>query len=151
MDWLLPLPVAAPLLGAALVAVTDHVTPRRVKNVIAIGSAAVALATSLAILVQSEQGLVVHWFGGWHPDGKVAIGIGFVADPYGAGLASSFGESAYALDSGKPERLAFDFERVLRTPYRSDTFQPRYFVVDGLDTLRTGIDLTGLEARLEGL
>lgn len=70
---------------------------------------------------------------------------------YGAGLASSFGESAFALDSGRPERLAFDFGRVLRTPYRSDPFQPRYFVVDGLDTLRTGIDLDCLEEALAGL
>jgi phenylalanine-4-hydroxylase len=64
---------------------------------------------------------------------------------YGAGLASSFGEAAYALDSGKPERLPFDFDRVLRTPYRSDVFQPRYFVVDGMEMLRTGIDFGRLE------
>ncbi|MFL6845193.1 MAG: phenylalanine 4-monooxygenase [Allosphingosinicella sp.] len=55
---------------------------------------------------------------------------------YGAGLASSFGEAAYALDSPRPERLPFDLGRVLRTEYRSDAFQPRYFVVDGLETLR---------------
>jgi len=70
---------------------------------------------------------------------------------YGAGLASSFGEAAYALDSARPERLPFDLGRVLRTPYRSDVFQPRYFVVDGLDTLRTGIDLDRLEERLDAL
>ncbi|MET1111327.1 MAG: phenylalanine 4-monooxygenase [Allosphingosinicella sp.] len=70
---------------------------------------------------------------------------------YGAGLASSFGESAFALDSGRPERLAFDFGQVLRTPYRSDAFQPRYFVVDGLETLRTGLDLDRLEGELEGI
>jgi phenylalanine-4-hydroxylase len=70
---------------------------------------------------------------------------------YGAGLASSFGEAAYALDSGKPERLAFDLERVLRTPYRSDVFQPRYFVVDGMDALKRGIDFERLEERLASL
>ena len=70
---------------------------------------------------------------------------------YGAGLASSFGEAAYALDSARPERLRFDLERVIRTPYRSDTFQPRYFVVDGLDTLRTGIDLDRLEESFDAL
>jgi phenylalanine-4-hydroxylase len=64
---------------------------------------------------------------------------------YGAGLASSFGEAAYALDSPKPERLPFDLERAIRMPYRSDTIQPRYFVIDGLETLRTGIDLGRLE------
>ncbi len=70
---------------------------------------------------------------------------------YGAGLASSFGEAAYALDSPRPERLPFDLERVLRMPYRSDTMQPRYFVIDGLDTLRNGIDLDRLEEALDGL
>lgn len=54
---------------------------------------------------------------------------------YGAGLASSFGEAAYALDSAKPARTSFDLERVLRTPYRADAFQPVYFVVDRLATL----------------
>ncbi|HEX2763345.1 MAG TPA: phenylalanine 4-monooxygenase [Allosphingosinicella sp.] len=54
---------------------------------------------------------------------------------YGAGLASSFGEAAYALDSPRPRRLAFDLDRVMATPYRSDTFQPLYFVVDGLGAL----------------
>lgn len=70
---------------------------------------------------------------------------------YGAGLASSFGEAAYALDSARPERLRFDLGRVLRTPYRSDVFQPRYFVVDGMDELRSGIDFDRLEERLAAL
>jgi phenylalanine-4-hydroxylase len=70
---------------------------------------------------------------------------------YGAGLASSFGEAAYALDSPRPERLPFDLERAIRTPYRSDVFQPRYFVLDGLETLRTGIDLDRLEESLDAL
>ena len=70
---------------------------------------------------------------------------------YGAGLASSFGEAAYALDSARPERLRFDLGRVLRTPYRSDVFQPRYFVLDGMDELRRGIDLSRLEEALAAL
>lgn len=70
---------------------------------------------------------------------------------YGAGLASSHGEAAYALDSARPQRLPFELQRVLRTPYRSDVFQPRYFVVDGLDTLRRGIDLDRLEESLDGV
>ena len=68
---------------------------------------------------------------------------------YGAGLASSFGEAAYALDSARPERLPFDLERVLRMPYRSDAIQPRYFVIDGPDTLRRGSTGERLEERLD--
>lgn len=70
---------------------------------------------------------------------------------YGAGLASSFGEAAYALDSARPERLRFDLGRVLRTPYRSDVFQPRYFVVDGMEELGGGIDFRRLEELLAAL
>jgi phenylalanine-4-hydroxylase len=54
---------------------------------------------------------------------------------YGAGLASSFGEAGFALESPQPRRLPFDVARILRTRYRSDCFQDRYFVIDHLDEL----------------
>lgn len=63
---------------------------------------------------------------------------------YGAGLASSFGEAAYALDSAKPRRRPFDLGQVLATPYRSDVFQPTYFVVDGLEALASAVPDTPL-------
>jgi phenylalanine-4-hydroxylase len=68
---------------------------------------------------------------------------------YGAGLASSFGEAAYALDSARPERRPFEIGRVLATPYRSDRFQPLYFVADGLEPLRS-LKFDALEERLAG-
>ena len=56
---------------------------------------------------------------------------------YGAGILSSFGESHYSLESVKPHRLGFDLERVLRTRYRTDSFQQSYFVIDRFeDVLR---------------
>jgi len=54
---------------------------------------------------------------------------------YGAGIVSSRAESIFALDDPSPNRLAFDLERVMRTPYRIDDFQQAYFVVPSLDTL----------------
>ena len=54
---------------------------------------------------------------------------------YGAGIASSFQESAYALESEVPERLPFDLRRVVRTRYRSDALQRCYFVVDSFEDL----------------
>jgi phenylalanine-4-hydroxylase len=54
---------------------------------------------------------------------------------YGAGIASSFQESAYSLESAVPRRLAFDLSRVLRTRYRSDALQLCYFVVDSFEDL----------------
>ena len=52
----------------------------------------------------------------------------------GAGLASSFGESHFSLESEEVERLPFSVERAVRTPYRHDAFQPRYLVSDSLET-----------------
>jgi phenylalanine-4-hydroxylase len=52
----------------------------------------------------------------------------------GAGLASSFGESHFSLESETVERLAFSVERAVNTPYRHDAFQPRYLVSQSLET-----------------
>jgi phenylalanine-4-hydroxylase len=54
---------------------------------------------------------------------------------YGAGIASSFSESRFAVQSPSPNRIAFDLERVMRTNYRIDDFQESYFVLDSLDDL----------------
>jgi phenylalanine-4-hydroxylase len=50
----------------------------------------------------------------------------------GAGLASSFGESHFSLESDEVERLAFSVERAVHTAYRHDAFQPRYLVSESL-------------------
>jgi phenylalanine-4-hydroxylase len=50
----------------------------------------------------------------------------------GAGLASSFGEAHFSLESDEVERLPFSVERALRTPYKHDAFQPRYLVSQSL-------------------
>ena len=68
------------------------------------------------------------------------VEFGLIATPYGlraygAGILSSAGETAYALTSMKPQRLPFQLERVLRTPYRIDDFQHTYFVVDSFAQL----------------
>lgn len=54
---------------------------------------------------------------------------------YGAGIASSYTESIFAVDDTSPNRVRFDLERVMRTRYRIDDFQETYFVVRGLDEL----------------
>jgi len=54
---------------------------------------------------------------------------------YGAGIASSFTESVFALDDPSPHRIRFVLERVMRTRYRIDDFQECYFVIDDLDSL----------------
>ncbi|MDG5975825.1 phenylalanine 4-monooxygenase [Hydrogenophaga taeniospiralis CCUG 15921] len=54
---------------------------------------------------------------------------------YGSGIASSYTESQFCLDSPSPNRIRFDLERVMRTNYRIDDFQETYFVIRDLDEL----------------
>jgi len=54
---------------------------------------------------------------------------------YGAGIVSSRAETLFALESTSPNRLGFELERVMRTPYRIDDFQQTYFVIPSLDAL----------------
>ena len=62
----------------------------------------------------------------------------------GAGLASSFGEAHFSLETRDVERLPFSIERAVRTPYRHDAFQPRYLVSVSLE--RTVVDVLSLTA-----
>ena len=52
----------------------------------------------------------------------------------GAGLASSFGEAHFSLESDQVERLPFSVERAVHTPYKHDAFQPRYLVSESLES-----------------
>ena len=65
---------------------------------------------------------------------------------YGGGIASSPGETLYALESDKPERRPFKVMDVLRTPYRIDIYQPIYYVIESPDVLYdlAQMDLIGL-------
>lgn len=73
----------------------------------------------------------LYWF-------TVEFGLVTTADGlriYGGGVLSSPGETIYALESDKPERLPLVPLDVLRTPYRIDIMQPIYYIIDGMDTL----------------
>jgi phenylalanine-4-hydroxylase len=61
----------------------------------------------------------------------------------GAGLASSFGESHFSLESATVERLPFSVGRALHTAYKHDAFQPRYLVSESIEkTIREVLALT---------
>ncbi len=96
-----------------------------------------------------EQLARVYWY-------TVEFGLVRQADGlriYGAGIASSYAESVFALDDAAPNRIAFDLERVMRTRYRIDDLQESYFVVDGLDPLLelARIDFGPVYQRIAGL
>ena len=69
---------------------------------------------------------------------------------YGAGIVSSKSESIFAVEDTSPNRIDFDLERVMRTPYRIDDFQQIYFVIPSLKTLQDATlqDFSELYARL---
>ncbi len=70
---------------------------------------------------------------------------------YGAGIASSFSESIFALDDASPNRVLFDLERVMQTKYRIDDFQETYFAVKNMEQLLelANIDFTETYQRLQ--
>ena len=69
---------------------------------------------------------------------------------YGAGLLSSGGELAYCVEDPRPQRLAFNLERIMRTAYQIDRYQERYFVIDSFEQLlrETAPDFTPIYARV---
>jgi len=71
---------------------------------------------------------------------------------YGAGIASSFAESQFALGDTSPNRVRFELERVMRTRYRIDDFQETYFVLGDLDELLAlaHIDFEPIYQRVQG-
>src|SRR3954469_25172387 len=78
---------------------------------------------------QGHKAARLYWhsveFGLAREDGELKI--------LGAGLASSFGESHFSLESDAVGRLPFSVERAVNTPYKHDAFQPRYLVSQSLD------------------
>lgn len=69
----------------------------------------------------------------WH---SVEFGLALEAGQLkilGAGLASSFGEAHFSLESGRVERLPFSIQRALATDYRHNCFQPLYLVSGSIE------------------
>jgi phenylalanine-4-hydroxylase len=89
---------------------------------------------------QSERVARLYWhsveFGLARETGELKI--------LGAGLASSFGESHFSLESDGVERLPFSAERAVHTAYRHDAFQPRYLVSATFE--RTIVEVLALTA-----
>ncbi len=82
-----PLPVALPLLGAAVLAALRKWLPRAIADSIGIAVAAATLMITLLLAIHAKQGTTVYWFGNWYPRGSMVLGISFVVDPIGSGLA----------------------------------------------------------------
>ena len=72
---------------------------------------------------------------------------------YGAGILSSSGELAYAVQSPEPQRIPLALERTMRTKYKIDTYQQTYFVIDSFEQLfeMTAADFAPIYERLQGV
>ncbi|MEM7740920.1 MAG: phenylalanine 4-monooxygenase [Pseudomonadota bacterium] len=70
---------------------------------------------------------------------------------YGAGIVSSPAESVFSIESGSPNRLGFDVERLVKTNYRIDDFQQTYFVIESYDSLLEQTQNTDFGPLYEGL
>ena len=85
------LPVAAPLLCAALLAAIGRHVPRAISDALAVLAAAVSVGVSFLLLSRSRHETLVYWVGGWTPRHGVALGIALSVDPIGAGFAALSG------------------------------------------------------------
>ena len=100
----------------------------------------------LAAIAESEAARAARLY--WH---SVEFGLAIEHGELkilGAGLASSFGESQFSLESDTVERLPFSVERAIHTPYRHDAFQPRYLVSESLDRTVAEVLSTRVEMML---
>lgn len=82
------LPVAVPLLGAAVLGALRKWLPRLAADLIGTTFAAGTLLCCLLLLRQTLHGPLTYWLGNWYPRGSMVLGIGLVAEPIGVGLAS---------------------------------------------------------------
>jgi multicomponent Na+:H+ antiporter subunit D len=91
MDVLVPLPVALPLLAAALLAAVGHFVPAWFGDLLAGLVSTAVTVVGLVLLTRTGEQDVVYWFGGWRPSHGVALGIAFDVDGAGAALAAVAG------------------------------------------------------------
>lgn len=91
INWVGPLPVGLPLLVAAMLVGFAPVCRRRWTDAVSIGTAATVTMACLWLAVRSSTNPIVYWFGSWLPRGHAAIGISFVIDPIGGGMAAFCG------------------------------------------------------------
>ncbi|SDM76494.1 complex I subunit 5 family protein [Actinacidiphila guanduensis] len=84
---LLPLPVAVPLAGAAVLVLAGRLLPRTATDILATAWAALETALLCLLWARAGDGRVVSWAGGWTIHDGHSVGIVLVGDRLGIGLA----------------------------------------------------------------
>ena len=80
--------VAIPLAVAGTLSAVRDYLPRWITDLVAILTAAFNFVVAGLWTLHAIHQTQVYWFGNWFPRGHMAIGIGFVMDGVGCGLAS---------------------------------------------------------------
>ena len=88
MQQLAPFPVVIPLLCAALFSALSEMLPRRLIDLLACLTSAAVCVICCTLMLATAHTPIVYWFGGWAPIKTFPIGISFVIDPIGAGMAA---------------------------------------------------------------
>ncbi|WP_458249128.1 complex I subunit 5 family protein [Streptomyces sp. MAI_2237] len=87
MNDLLPLLVAVPLVGAALLVAVGRRLPRAVAESVACAVSTATAGLALVLLLDSSPPLT-EWVGGWQPVNGESVGIVLVGDGPGLGMAA---------------------------------------------------------------
>ena len=92
----IPVSVAVPLGGAALMVGFSRFLPRWARDLIAIAIALATTTLTLILMAASAGHPMIYWFSGWRPSAGMVIGIDYAVGPLGAGMASLAGVLASA-------------------------------------------------------
>ena len=84
---LAPIAVAVPIVMACVLLVAGRKLPRLAVDLIAIATALGLTGLLGYLLATSAGGRIVSWAAGWSPHHGYSVGIVFVVDPLGAGIA----------------------------------------------------------------
>jgi multicomponent Na+:H+ antiporter subunit D len=82
------LPVVLPLLIAALLTALSKTISTWLAQTLAAAVTLTVLVVNIYLLYNSAVQPIVYWFGGWRPRHGIALGVSFVIEPVGAGLAA---------------------------------------------------------------
>src|SRR5512146_2288403 len=84
---LVPLPIAVPMIVAALLSFAGKYLPKKVPSAILTLTAVFNTWCTAMLMLNTLHQPLVYWFGNWWPRGSMALGECFVIAPLPAALA----------------------------------------------------------------
>ncbi len=85
--WLAPTAVAVPIVAACLLIMGERRLGQRATDLCSLVVATCVVGLDAALLALSTRHRLVDWLGGWRPAHGYSVGVAFVADEVGAGIA----------------------------------------------------------------